>query len=750
MASDLQFASFDIWGMSCASCAAHIKNSLDKIDGVYDVTVNQLSSSMNLIFDKTLISTRAIEDVVNKSGYTAKLKTNSHKIVSHNKQAANLLKRFLLSLLFTLPLMYVSMGHMLGLPLPYFANPHVHPLAFILLQFVFCLPVVIINFKIFSNGFNALFRFVPNMNSLIAIGSGSSFAYSCYILFKICTGQIESAVNAAMNIHFESSAMILTLVVLGKFLEATAKKRTNSAISELLKLTPSTAIIEKNGTYKKVPVSTIKQGDIVLIRPGATIPVDGLVISGSSFVDESAITGESIPKGKSAGDKVISGCVNTSGSFKFRAENVGKETTLAKIIDLVEKAAESKAPIAKIADKVSYMFVPIVILIAVICFLVWYFLGYTLEFSLSLAISVLVISCPCALGLATPTAIMVAMGKGAQNSILIKDAEALENLHNIDCVMLDKTGTITYGTPQVNQIKCSMNKAKFISLAASMEAFSEHPLAKAIVDFAKAKNIKMLAISKFQSYAGKGISCVVSGRLCFAGNMKLFEEKNKEKAAIAKKYTEKHMKSNETILYFFDEKNFFGLITVVDKVKPNSREAISLLKKMKISPVMLTGDTKNTAMAIAKYTGINEFFCELLPQDKESKINLMKQKGRKVAMVGDGINDAPALASSHIGIAVSSGTDIAVSSADIVLTNNNLMSLVSAIRLSKSTIKNIKQNLFWALLYNSLGIPLAAGVFYVPLGIVLNPMFAAIAMSLSSVCVVCNALRLKRLNLKNK
>ncbi len=737
--------------MSCSSCAVRLQESVSKLVGTQDVNVNLLNNSMSLYYDKKILDIKKIKDTVKKCGFSANLNSNSlEKNVKDDSRI--LFIRFIVSAIFLLPLIYVSMGHMISLPLPYYLNPHKNPLNFCIWQLVFCVPIIIINFKFFTNGFKNLFKFAPNMDSLVAIGSSAAFIYGCYNTYKISTvsSSLKIAVNYAMNIYFESAAMILCLVTLGKYLESIAKKRTGSAISELLKLKPSVALLEIEGKQVTVSTDKIKKGDIIIIRPGDSIPVDGTVISGSSFVDESAITGESIAKRKTIGDNVISACTNTTGSFKMRAQKVGSETTLAKIIQLVQKASSSKAPIANFADKVSSVFVPIVILIAVICFFVWSFLGYSLEFCLSLSISVLVISCPCSLGLATPTAIMVAMGKGAQNSILIKDAKALQSLSSINCILLDKTGTITNGKPEINQIRCSMDKEKFLSLVASIESMSEHPLAKAITNFAKDNNISLISVKDFNAIPGKGVSCLINNKPYFAGNIKLFEEHNKIKAQLAKEYAQKYIKDNETVVYFFNQEKFFGIISIIDKIKDDSMKSIEELKKLNIKTIMLTGDRRATAQEVANNLGIDDIYYELLPQDKETIVSQIKKQGYKVAMVGDGINDAPALASSDVGISLSSATDIAISSADIILTNDKLSSLNNAIHLSCVTMKNIKQNLFWSLIYNSLCIPLAAGIFYRSIGLILNPMFAAAAMSFSSFCVVINALRLKNIKFRRK
>ena len=614
-------------------------------------------------------------------------------------------------------------------------------------QFLLTLPVVYVNRKYFQAGFKNLVKLHPNMDSLIAIGSSAALIYGVFAIYQIGIGlgyqDMETVHHYTMDLYFESSAMILALITLGKFLETKSKGKTSEAITKLLHLAPKTATVIRNGEEQEIPVEEVVVGDRIVIKPGQSIPVDGIIIEGSSSVDQSALTGESIPVEKNVGDKVIAASVNKMGSFHMEAQKVGDDTTLAQIIQLVEDANASKAPIAKLADKISGIFVPVVITIAVIATIVWLILGYPFEFALSIGIAVLVISCPCALGLATPVAIMVGTGKGAEYGILIKSAEALEVAHSVKTVVLDKTGTITEGKPKVTDVVPSgyISEQELLSVAASMEKPSEHPLADAIVAYAQEKKVSFLPTEYFKAVSGQGITASMNGTEYYAGNISFISQyvdvENFEE--LSNTFADQ----GKTPLYFADSNHILGVIAVADVVKPTSAEAISQLKDMHIDVVMLTGDHKKTAQAIQKQLGIDRVVAEVLPQDKEREIRALQEGGHKVAMVGDGINDAPALARADVGIAIGAGTDIAIESADIVLMKNSLLDVVTAIRLSKATIRNIKENLFWAFFYNSIGIPLAAGVFFSLLGWKLNPMFGAAAMSLSSVCVVLNALRLK-------
>lgn len=746
---------FQVTGMTCSACSATVERNVKKLEGVKEVTVNLLSNSMVVSYDEDKLNNQTIIDTVVKAGYQAALeqknnqkKTSATPAVSPVEQDIKNMKfRLILSFVFLIPLMYISMGHMFGAPLPNFLTGNENALSFALTQFLLTLPVVYVNRKYFQAGFKNLVKLHPNMDSLIAIGSSAALIYGVFAIYQIGIGlgyqDMETVHHYTMDLYFESSAMILALITLGKFLETKSKGKTSEAITKLLHLAPKTATVIRNGEEQEIPVEEVVVGDRIVIKPGQSIPVDGIIIEGSSSVDQSALTGESIPVEKNVGDKVIAASVNKMGSFHMEAQKVGDDTTLAQIIQLVEDANASKAPIAKLADKISGIFVPVVITIAVIATIVWLILGYPFEFALSIGIAVLVISCPCALGLATPVAIMVGTGKGAEYGILIKSAEALEVTHSVKTVVLDKTGTITEGKPKVTDVVPSgyISEQELLSVAASMEKPSEHPLADAIVAYAQEKKVSFLPTEYFKAVSGQGITASMNGTEYYAGNISFISQyvdvENFEE--LSNTFADQ----GKTPLYFADSNHILGVIAVADVVKPTSAEAISQLKDMHIDVVMLTGDHKKTAQAIQKQLGIDRVVAEVLPQDKEREIRALQEGGHKVAMVGDGINDAPALARADVGIAIGAGTDIAIESADIVLMKNSLLDVVTAIRLSKATIRNIKENLFWAFFYNSIGIPLAAGVFFSLLGWKLNPMFGAAAMSLSSVCVVLNALRLK-------
>ncbi|MEE0252084.1 MAG: heavy metal translocating P-type ATPase, partial [Acutalibacteraceae bacterium] len=746
---------FQVTGMTCSACSATVERNVKKLEGVKEVTVNLLSNSMVVSYDEDKVNNQTIIDTVVKAGYQAALaqknnqkKTSSIPAVSPVEQDIKNMKfRLIVSFIFLIPLMYISMGHMFGAPLPNFLTGNENALSFALTQFLLTLPVVYVNRKYFQAGFKNLVKLHPNMDSLIAIGSSAALIYGVFAIYQIGIGlgyqDMETVHHYTMDLYFESSAMILALITLGKFLETKSKGKTSEAITKLLHLAPKTATVIRNGEEQEIPVEEVVVGDRIVIKPGQSIPVDGVIIEGSSSVDQSALTGESIPVEKNVGDKVIAASVNKMGSFHMEAQKVGDDTTLAQIIQLVEDANASKAPIAKLADKISGIFVPVVITIAVIATIVWLILGYPFEFALSIGIAVLVISCPCALGLATPVAIMVGTGKGAEYGILIKSAEALEVAHSVKTVVLDKTGTITEGKPKVTDIVPSeyISEQELLSVAASIEKPSEHPLADAIVAYAQEKRVSFLPTEHFKAVSGQGITASMNGREYYAGNISFISQY--VNVGNFEELSNTFADQGKTPLYFADSNHILGVIAVADVVKPTSAEAISQLKDMHIDVVMLTGDHKKTAQAIQKQLGIDRVVAEVLPQDKEREIRALQEGGHKVAMVGDGINDAPALARADVGIAIGAGTDIAIESADIVLMKNSLLDVVTAIRLSKATIRNIKENLFWAFFYNSIGIPLAAGVFFSLLGWKLNPMFGAAAMSLSSVCVVLNALRLK-------
>lgn len=744
---------FNVTGMTCSACSTHVEKAVSKLSGVDKVEVNLLSNNMVVHYQDNQINDQEIIKAVQNAGYQAskidekkneQAKSNNHII----NEVRDMKLRLIISTIFLIPLFYISMGHMIGLPLPSFFMGIENALIFAFTQFLLSLPIIYVNFKYFKNGFKTLLRGAPNMDSLIAIGTTAAILYGVFAIYKIGYGlghgDMAIVHTYSKDLYFESAAVILTLVTLGKFFETRAKGKTSDAITKLLNLAPKTALVLRQGSEVEVVVEEVVVDDIIIVKPGQGIPVDGVLIEGNSSVDESAITGESIPVEKNINDKVTGGTINKAGFFKMRASKVGDDTTLSQIIRLVEEASSSKAPIAKLADKVSGIFVPIVITIAIIATVIWLLLGYSFEFAISIGISVLVISCPCALGLATPTAIMVGTGKGAQNGILIKSAESLEILHEIDTVVLDKTGTITQGKPTVTDVVClnGTNERELLQIASSLENSSEHPLAEAILAKAKEKEIEFVKINDFKSITGQGISGVINSVKYFAGNLKLLKENNISLGDVEQQGSN-FAKMGKTPLYFANEKEMIGIIAVMDTLKPTSKQALQALKEMGIRTVMLTGDNKQTATAIQNEVGIEEVIAEVMPADKEQHIrSIMEQDGR-VCMIGDGINDSPALARADVGIAIGAGTDIAIESADVVLMKSDLLDAVTAIQLSKATIRNIKQNLFWALFYNTLGIPLAAGVFFVLLEWKLNPMFAAAAMSLSSVFVVGNALRLK-------
>lgn len=648
--------------------------------------------------------------------------------------------KFIVAISFTIPLFYISMGHMMGMPLPDFINPHHNPLNFALIQLVLTIPVMIAGYKFYTIGFKALFRRSPNMDSLIAVGTSAAIIYGLYATYKIKNGYTEYA----MDLYFETAGVIIALIMLGKYLETRSKGKTSEAIKKLVGLQPKTAIVIQGKEEITIPIEEVEEGDIILVKPGEKIPVDGEVVEGHSSVDESMLTGESIPVEKNVGDNLVGASINKNGLLKFKATKVGKDTALAQIIKLVEEAQGSKAPIAKLADIIAGYFVPIVMAIAVVSGLLWYITGSSAVFSLTIFISVLVIACPCALGLATPTAIMVGTGKGAELGVLIKSGVALESAYKIETIVFDKTGTITEGKPRVTDIvtRDNFDEDKLLQMAATAEKGSEHPLGEAIVKGAEEKSISLLDSKDFYAIPGHGIEVKIEDNKVLLGNEKLMMDRNIE--LVLKDDAERLADEGKTPMFIAINDRLEGIIAVADVVKENSKEAIKRLHDMGIEVAMITGDNKRTAAAIAKQVGIDIVLAEVLPQDKANEVKKLQEKGKKVAMVGDGINDAPALAMADIGIAIGSGTDVAMESADIVLMKSDLLDVVTAIKLSKSTIRNIKQNLFWAFAYNTAGIPLAAGLFYALGGPKLNPMFAAAAMSMSSVSVVTNALRLRR------
>ena len=740
---------FDVTGMTCSACSTAVERAVKKVEGAENVSVNLLSGKMSVELNGA--TEEQVISAVEGAGYGAALpnqSTSSQKRENKaEKSMQGMRKRFIISLIFLVPLMYIAMGEMIGLPLPSFLSGIENAIAFGLTQLILVLPIVFANQSYFKNGFKTFVKRSPNMDSLIALGSLSAVLYGVFALYMMGYGlghnDMEMVHKYHMDLYFESAGTILTLITLGKYLEARAKAKTSEAVSKLMELAPKTAIVVRNAVEIEVPVSEVVVGDIIRVKPGQSVPVDGVIIEGKSSLDQSAVTGESIPVEKSKGDKVITASINKSGTFLFKAEKVGEETTIAQIIRLVEDANATKAPIAKLADKISGVFVPVVITVAVLSAVIWLIVGATPEFALSIGISVLVISCPCALGLATPVAIMAGTGKGAENGILIKSAEALEIVHNIDTIVLDKTGTITEGKPQVTDIiPFNISREALLEIAYSLEKPSEHPLAEAIVEYAKNNSIKEKGIESFEAVFGQGIKAILEGKQYFAGNTKLLAE---NKIAF-KEYEEKISALSDqgkTPLIFADENNIIGIIAVADTVKATSKAAIDAFKSMGIETVMLTGDNDRTANAIQRTVGIDKVISNVMPQEKEENIRKIQEDGKIVAMIGDGINDAPALARADVGVAIGAGTDIAIESADIVLVRSDLRDSVSAVELSKKVITNIKENLFWAFFYNTLGIPVAAGVLYHAFEIKLNPMIAAAAMSFSSVFVVLNALRLK-------
>lgn len=766
---------FDVTGMTCSACSSHVEKSVGKLTGVENVSVNLLTNSMQVEFDENKLDTAGIIKAVEDAGYGAAVKDEHAKsgaktsgqsgsqenngLSAVEQNVKNMKKRLIVSLIFWIPLMYVSMGHMiyqwLNIPMPPFTMNFLHgnenAITYAFTQFLLLLPILIANQKYFKNGFKTLWHRSPNMDSLIAIGAGAAILYGIFAIYRIgyAMGHGDMAVvhQYAHDLYFESAGTILTLITIGKYLETKSKGKTSEAITKLLNLAPKTVTAVRDGVEQVVDAADVEKGEIFLVKPGESVAVDGIVLEGKSSFDESAITGESIPVPKQEGDTIVSASINKSGLIRAKATKVGEDTTIAQIIRLVEEASSSKAPIAKMADKIAGVFVPAVITIALITGVIWLISGATFEFAMSTAIAVLVISCPCALGLATPVAIMVGTGKGAENGILIKSGDALETAHQIDTVVLDKTGTITQGKPVVTDIICAAGKSaaktQLLQIAGSLEKGSEHPLAEAIVNYCVTNNISLEKVTDFNALFGKGIEGTVSGTHYYAGNEKMMEEKGISLSTEQKNQIRELAKQGRTPLLFADEKQFLGIVAVADVVKPTSKEAVQKFRDYGIHVIMLTGDNEVTAQAIKEQVGIDEVIAGVLPTQKEEKISALKQAGHKVAMIGDGVNDAPALASADVGIAIGAGTDVAIESADIVLMKNDLLDAVGAVKLSKAVIRNIKENLFWAFFYNSIGIPLAAGVLYPLFQIKLNPMFGAAAMSLSSVCVVSNALRLR-------
>lgn len=750
---------FNITGMTCAGCSARVEKTVAGLEGVQQAAVNLLTNSMEVRFDEGVLTAQDIIKAVEKTGYGASVKGKESASPKAGKTAAetevkNAKIRLVWSVIFLAPLFYISMGHMAGLPIPSFLHGTENALSFAFTQFLLTVPIVFINFHYFKNGFKNLFRLSPNMDSLIAIGASAAVVYGIVAIYRISWGMGHDDMHLvhqySMDLYFESAGTILTLITLGKLLESKAKRKTTDAITGLINLRPQTAVVIRDGKQTEVPIDQVAAGDIVAVKQGGAVPVDGIIVSGSCTVDESIITGESMPVEKQTGDSVIGAAINLSGYAEVRATKVGQDSTLNQIIKLVEEASATKAPVARLADKISGVFVPVVIAIAVVAAVVWLLLGYGTEFALSTGIAVLVISCPCALGLATPTAIMTGTGRGAQMGILIKSAEALETAGHIDTVVLDKTGTITEGKPRVTDIiPLSADKQELLSAALAVESLSEHPLARAVVEYAKKTDCKELKAEGFVSCGGKGVSAEVQGKTVYAGNIRLMQEKGID-VSEQRQTIDTLAQQGKTPLFFAKNKSIMGIIAVADVVKETSAAAVKEFKDMNIDVVMLTGDNKATAKAIGDSCGIDNVVAEVLPQDKEQQVRQLQQSGYRVAMVGDGINDAPALAKADVGVAIGAGTDIAIDSADVVLVKSSLLDIVKLIQLSRATMRNIKENLFWALIYNTIGIPLAAGVFFSLLGWRLNPMYGAAAMCFSSVCVVLNALRLRTFRPKLK
>ena len=740
---------FDVSGMTCSSCVANVTKAVEKLDGVTDANVNLMTNSMKVNFDENIVDDEKIIGAVEKIGYGASPageKTKSEDRPVDDREKA-LKHRLIYSIIFMVILMYIAMGPMIHLPTPGIFHGREGAIIFAFSQFLLALPVVYINRDFYISGFKGLKNRAPNMDSLVAIGSLAALVYGIFAIYMMAygfgQGDMELVDAYRHNLYFESSAMILTLITVGKYLEEKSKNKTRSSLANLMDLAPKMATVIEDGEEVVKNIEDVRVGDILLVRPGESVAVDGKVIEGASSLDESAVTGESIPVQKSVGDRVISASINTTGSFKFQAEKVGEDTTISQIIKLVDEANQSKAPIAKLADEIAGVFVPAVLIIAALTFVVWMALGYGFENALNFAISVLVISCPCALGLATPVSIMVATGKSADFGLLFKNAEVLENLHKIDVIVMDKTGTITEGKPILTDIVTDLDEENFLKIAGSIEKNSQHPLASAIINYAQENDIDLEEITNFNSVSGRGLNGEIAGNKYLAGNLEyMLEEKIDLKDFQAK--AEELAGEGKTSMYFANENEVLGIISVKDLPKESSKDAIKLLRDMGKKIIMLTGDNEKTAEAIADEIGVDQTLAGLLPQDKNKEIDKIQKSGKKVLMIGDGINDAPSLAKADIGMAIGHGTDVAIESSDVVLMRSNLLDVVSALELSKATIKNIKQNLFWAFFYNTIGIPLAAGLLFPAFGIKLSPMFAALAMSLSSVFVVNNALRLRR------
>ncbi|NFE85735.1 heavy metal translocating P-type ATPase [Clostridium botulinum] len=726
-------------GMTCSACANRVERVTKKLQGVQESNVNFATEKLTIVIDEDVTGYSDIKTAVEKAGYKLEKEDKAKEDKKESNPAKELLNRFIISVILTVPLLIISMGHMVGMHLPSIIDPMINPLNFALIQIALTLPVMLVGYKFYKVGTKNLFKLSPNMDSLISIGTLAAFLYGIFAIVKINQGNSEYA----MHLYFESAAVILTLITLGKYLEAVSKGKTSQAIKALMGLAPKNATVIRNGIESIIPIEEVVAGDIVLVKPGEKLPVDGEVIEGSTSIDESMLTGESIPVEKEIGSNVIGASINKTGFIKYKATKVGKDTALAQIVKLVEEAQGSKAPIAKLADVISAYFVPIVIGLAIIAAVAWLVAGESMIFALTIFISVLVIACPCALGLATPTAIMVGTGKGAENGVLIKGGEALETTYKLNTIVFDKTGTITEGKPKVTDILVNnITENEILSLAASAEKGSEHPLGEAIVKEAEDRKLQLKEINKFNAIPGHGIEVLIDEKNIFLGNKKLMQEKNVDISSLDAQ-SERLSNEGKTPMYISINSELKGIIAVADTVKENSKEAIATLHSMGIKVAMITGDNKNTANAIAKQVGIDIVLAEVLPEDKANEVAKLQKDGDKVGMVGDGINDAPALAKADIGIAIGSGTDVAIESADIVLMKSDLMDVPTAIKLSKATIRNIKENLAWAFGYNILGIPVAMGILHIFGGPLLNPMIAAGAMSFSSVSVLLNALRLR-------
>ncbi|MGM0753783.1 MAG: heavy metal translocating P-type ATPase [Bacillota bacterium] len=743
--SEMEKKTFSVTGMTCASCVQSVEKATRKLDGVKESNVNMATEKMVIEYDPAVVTVSDIKGAVSDAGYEAHEDADAEDTVDEDRDKKEqhiktMWKRFWVSAVFTVPLLLVSMGHMFGMPLPEAIDPMVNPSGFALLQLVLTVPVMMMGKPFFSVGFKTLVKRHPNMDSLVALGTGAAFFYSLFATIMIIAG----SEGYAENLYFESAAVILTLITLGKYFEALSKGKTSEAIKKLMGLAPKTATVVRDGEEVEISVEEVAVGDNIIVKPGEKIPVDGVVTEGKTSVDEAMLTGESIPVEKTSGSNVIGASINKNGTIRYEATKVGKDTALSQIIKLVEEAQGSKAPIAKMADIISGYFVPIVIVLSILSGLAWYIAGESGLFAFTIAISILVIACPCALGLATPTAIMVGTGKGAENGVLIKSGGALETTHKIETIVFDKTGTITEGKPVVTDIVTSefISEEELLILAASAEKGSEHPLGEAIVREAEERGLSLRKTDFFDAITGQGIEVTVDGDDLLLGNRKLMDENGVEVGELAE-VSDRLAAEGKTPMYIAIEEEIAGIIAVADTVKETSVQAIEKLHRMGLQVAMITGDNKRTAEAIAREVGIDRVLSEVLPEDKANEVKKLQGEGRKVAMVGDGINDAPALAQADIGIAIGSGTDVAMESADIVLMRSDLMDVPTAVELSKATIKNIKQNLFWAFGYNILGIPIAMGILYLFGGPLLNPMIAGAAMSFSSVSVLLNALRLK-------